>query len=117
MIGSYKSRHGSGDPAPEATSGSGSAGRLAPEVRQQVQSQQEELERLQKDLSSQKVTAPRTRLLPHRAGALTLPMAAGPDLVSETRAFPRGAWTPRVARGGRSLHPTFSCPEQPRNSN
>ncbi|XP_053769004.1 TBC1 domain family member 2B isoform X2 [Desmodus rotundus] len=54
MIGSYKSRHGSGDPAPEATSGSGSAGRLAPEVRQQVQSQQEELERLQKDLSSQK---------------------------------------------------------------
>lgn len=63
MIGSYKSRHSSGDPAPEGTpgapGGAGGASRTSdPDVQQQVQSQQEELERLRKDLSSQKVTYP-----------------------------------------------------------
>ncbi|XP_066210888.1 TBC1 domain family member 2B isoform X2 [Saccopteryx leptura] len=54
MIGSYKSRHNSGDPATEGTSGSGGASKPASDMQLQVQSQQEELERLQKDLSSQK---------------------------------------------------------------
>ncbi|XP_039714274.1 TBC1 domain family member 2B isoform X3 [Pteropus medius] len=54
MIGSYKNRHSSGDPSTEGTSGSGGAGKPASEVQLQVQSQQEELERLKKDLSSQK---------------------------------------------------------------
>ncbi|KAM5291459.1 TBC1 domain family member 2B isoform 1-T1 [Glossophaga mutica] len=54
MIGSVKSRHGSGDPAPEGPSGGGGAARPASDVRLPVQSQQEELERLQKDLRSQK---------------------------------------------------------------
>ncbi|XP_059534333.1 LOW QUALITY PROTEIN: TBC1 domain family member 2B [Myotis daubentonii] len=59
MIGSYKSRHSSGDPAPESTpgapGGAGGASRTSdPDAQQQVQSQQEELERLRKELSSQK---------------------------------------------------------------
>nr|KAF6411937.1 TBC1 domain family member 2B [Rousettus aegyptiacus] len=52
MIGSYRNRHSSGDPLTEGMSGSGGAGK--PEVQLQVQSQQEEVERLKKDLSSQK---------------------------------------------------------------
>ncbi|KAM7048428.1 TBC1 domain family member 2B isoform 2-T2 [Molossus nigricans] len=54
MIGSYRSRHSSGDPATEGTSGSGGASRLASAMRPQVHSQQEELECLKKDLSTQK---------------------------------------------------------------
>ncbi|XP_036909319.1 TBC1 domain family member 2B isoform X2 [Sturnira hondurensis] len=53
MIGSYKSRHSSGDPGPEGTPGGGAA-RPAPDVQLQARSQQEELDRLQKDLCSQK---------------------------------------------------------------
>lgn len=56
MIGSYKSRHVSGDPSAEGAQGGG-GGRLACETQLQVRSQQEELERLRKDLSSQKVTS------------------------------------------------------------
>lgn len=56
MIGSYRNRHSSGDPLTEGMSGSGGAGK--PEVQLQVQSQQEEVERLKKDLSSQKVPFP-----------------------------------------------------------
>lgn len=58
IIGSYKNRHSSSDPLIEGTS-SGSSGWLAkpvPEMQLQIQSQQEELEQLKKDLSSQKVT-------------------------------------------------------------
>lgn len=58
MIGSYRNRHGSGDPAAEGPSGGGGAGRPASELQLQVQSQQEELGQLRKDLSSQKVAAP-----------------------------------------------------------
>ncbi|EQB78847.1 TBC1 domain family member 2B [Camelus ferus] len=54
MIGSYKNRHSSGDPSAEGTSGSGGASKPASEMQLQVQNQQEELERLKKDLSSQK---------------------------------------------------------------
>ncbi|XP_062947329.1 TBC1 domain family member 2B isoform X1 [Cynocephalus volans] len=54
IIGSYKNRHSSGDPSTEGTSGSGSICKLASEMELQVQSQQEELERLKKDLASQK---------------------------------------------------------------
>ncbi|KAM5206455.1 TBC1 domain family member 2B isoform 2-T3 [Hipposideros larvatus] len=54
MIGSYKNRHSSGDPSTEGTWGSGGASKLASEMQLQVQSQQEELEQLKKDLSSQK---------------------------------------------------------------
>ncbi|XP_016053221.1 PREDICTED: TBC1 domain family member 2B isoform X2 [Miniopterus natalensis] len=55
MIGSYRSRHSSSDPATtEGTSGSGGTGKLASDVQLQMQSQQEELARLKKDLSSQK---------------------------------------------------------------
>ncbi|XP_008584481.1 PREDICTED: TBC1 domain family member 2B isoform X2 [Galeopterus variegatus] len=54
IIGSYKNRHSSGDPSTEGTSGSGSVCKLASEMELQVQSQQEELERLKKDLASQK---------------------------------------------------------------
>lgn len=57
MIGSYKNRHGSGDPSTEGTWGSGGNSKLASEMQLQVQSQQEELEQLKKDLSSQKVTS------------------------------------------------------------
>uniref|UniRef100_A0A8C2V8M6 TBC1 domain family member 2B n=1 Tax=Chinchilla lanigera TaxID=34839 RepID=A0A8C2V8M6_CHILA len=53
IIGSYKNRHSSGDPLSEGMSGAGSV-RLASEMQLQVQSQQEELERLKKDLTSQK---------------------------------------------------------------
>ncbi|NP_001400723.1 TBC1 domain family member 2B [Rattus norvegicus] len=56
IIGSYKNRHSSSDPLIEGTS-SGSSGGLAkpvPEMQLQIQSQQEELEQLKKDLSSQK---------------------------------------------------------------
>lgn len=56
MIGSYRNRHSSSDPLTEGTSGSGGAGK--PEVQLQVQSQQEEVEQLKKDLSSQKVPFP-----------------------------------------------------------
>ncbi|XP_054444798.1 TBC1 domain family member 2B [Pteronotus mesoamericanus] len=52
MIGSYKSRHSSGDPAPEGTPGSGGASK--PPSDAQLQGLQEELERLRKELSSQK---------------------------------------------------------------
>ncbi|XP_031547616.1 TBC1 domain family member 2B isoform X2 [Vicugna pacos] len=54
MIGSYRNRHSSGDPSAEGTSGSGGASKPASEMQLQVQNQQEELERLKKDLSSQK---------------------------------------------------------------
>ncbi|XP_007950048.1 TBC1 domain family member 2B [Orycteropus afer afer] len=54
MIGSYKNRHSSGDPSPEGLSGGGSISKPASEMQLQVQNQQEELERLKKDLSSQK---------------------------------------------------------------
>ncbi|XP_045416442.1 TBC1 domain family member 2B isoform X2 [Lemur catta] len=50
IIGSYRNRHSSGDPSSEGTSG----GRPASETQLQVQSQQEELEGLKKELSSQK---------------------------------------------------------------
>lgn len=56
MIGSYRNRRSSGDPSTEGMSGSGGAGK--PEVQLQVQSLQEELEQLRKDLSSQKVPVP-----------------------------------------------------------
>ncbi|XP_028614755.1 TBC1 domain family member 2B [Grammomys surdaster] len=62
IIGSYKNRHSSSDPLIEGTP-SGSSGCLAkpvPEMQLQIQSQQEELEQLKKDLSSQKEL---TRLL------------------------------------------------------
>ncbi|XP_006870958.1 PREDICTED: TBC1 domain family member 2B [Chrysochloris asiatica] len=56
MIGSYKHRHSSGDPSAEGpVAGGGSGGsKPASEMQLQVQNQQEELERLKKDLSSQK---------------------------------------------------------------
>ncbi|KAM9586490.1 TBC1 domain family member 2B isoform 3-T3 [Trichechus inunguis] len=54
MIGSYKNRHSSGDPSAEGPSSGGSISKLSSEMQLQVQSQQEELERLKKDLSSQK---------------------------------------------------------------
>uniref|UniRef100_A0A8D2KQC5 TBC1 domain family member 2B n=1 Tax=Urocitellus parryii TaxID=9999 RepID=A0A8D2KQC5_UROPR len=53
IIGSYKNRHSSGDPSSEGMSGGGIS-KAASELQLQVQSQQEELERLRKDLSSQK---------------------------------------------------------------
>uniref|UniRef100_A0A8D2B0Q7 TBC1 domain family member 2B n=1 Tax=Sciurus vulgaris TaxID=55149 RepID=A0A8D2B0Q7_SCIVU len=53
IIGSYKNRHSSGDPSSEGMSGGGIS-KPASELQLQVQSQQEELERLRKDLSSQK---------------------------------------------------------------
>ncbi|XP_045863468.1 TBC1 domain family member 2B isoform X3 [Meles meles] len=53
MIGSYRNRHVSGEPS--ADGAQGTAGVRPPAgVQLQVQSQQEELERLRKDLSSQK---------------------------------------------------------------
>lgn len=61
MIGSYKNRHSIGDPSPEVPSGSGSASKPASEMQLLVRNQQEELERLRKDLASQKVI-----LLPQR---------------------------------------------------
>uniref|UniRef100_A0A673UBB5 TBC1 domain family member 2B n=1 Tax=Suricata suricatta TaxID=37032 RepID=A0A673UBB5_SURSU len=64
MIGSYRNRHISGDPGAEGALSSG-ASRPASEAQLQVQSQQEELERLQKELSSQKVTVrPRVSVPP-----------------------------------------------------
>ncbi|XP_058398180.1 TBC1 domain family member 2B isoform X3 [Diceros bicornis minor] len=54
MIGSYKNRHSSGDPSAEGTSGSGGTSKPFSEMQLQLQSQQEELDRLKKDLSSQK---------------------------------------------------------------
>lgn len=66
MIGSYKNRHSSVDPSTEGTWGSGGANKLASEMQLQVQNQQEELERLRKDLSSQKVI-----ILPHVLSHLT----------------------------------------------
>lgn len=56
IIGSYKNRHSSGDPLIEGTpSGGGSLAKPVCEMQLQIQSQQEELEQLKKDLSSQKV--------------------------------------------------------------
>ncbi|XP_077714630.1 TBC1 domain family member 2B [Canis aureus] len=52
MIGSYRNRHVSSEPSAEGVQSSSS--KSASEVQLQVQSQQEELERLKKDLSSQK---------------------------------------------------------------
>ncbi|KAM9068836.1 TBC1 domain family member 2B [Sarcophilus harrisii] len=52
MIGSYKNRNNSGDSPVEWTSGNGS--KSASEMQLKFQSQQEELERLKKELSSQK---------------------------------------------------------------
>lgn len=57
MIGSYRNRHVSGEPSADGAS-AGGAPKPAAELQLQVQSQQEELERLRKDLSSQKVTVP-----------------------------------------------------------
>lgn len=68
MIGSYKNRHSSGDPSTEGTWGNGSASKMACEMQLQVQSQQEELEQLKKDLCSQKVTSPSVSLLSHQQG-------------------------------------------------
>lgn len=57
IIGSYKNRHSSGDPVGEGVATGSGPGKPAPDMQQlQVQSQQEELERLKKDLASQKVT-------------------------------------------------------------
>ncbi|XP_071464641.1 TBC1 domain family member 2B isoform X2 [Marmota flaviventris] len=53
IIGSYKNRHSSSDPSSEGMSGGGIS-KAASELQLQVQSQQEELEQLRKDLSSQK---------------------------------------------------------------
>ncbi|XP_044244395.1 TBC1 domain family member 2B isoform X3 [Ursus arctos] len=53
MIGSYRNRHVSGEPSADGAS-AGGAPKPAAELQLQVQSQQEELERLRKDLSSQK---------------------------------------------------------------
>ncbi|XP_046283808.1 TBC1 domain family member 2B isoform X2 [Marmota monax] len=53
IIGSYKNRHSSSDPSIEGMSGGGIS-KAASELQLQVQSQQEELEQLRKDLSSQK---------------------------------------------------------------
>ncbi|XP_060241520.1 TBC1 domain family member 2B isoform X3 [Meriones unguiculatus] len=55
IIGSYKNRHSSSDPLIEGTaSGSGCLSKPVSEMQLQIQSQQEELEQLKKDLSSQK---------------------------------------------------------------
>ncbi|XP_012783173.2 TBC1 domain family member 2B [Ochotona princeps] len=55
IIGSYKNRHSSGDPVGEGVAAGSGPGKPAPDMQQlQVQSQQEELERLKKDLASQK---------------------------------------------------------------
>ncbi|XP_037689197.1 TBC1 domain family member 2B isoform X1 [Choloepus didactylus] len=54
MIGSYKNRHSTVDPSAEGTLSSGSISKPASEMQLQIQNQQEELERLKKDLSSQK---------------------------------------------------------------
>ncbi|XP_032692741.1 TBC1 domain family member 2B isoform X1 [Lontra canadensis] len=53
MIGSHRNRHVSGEPSADGTQGAAAIRPLAG-VQLQVQSQQEELERLRKDLSSQK---------------------------------------------------------------
>lgn len=53
IIGSYRNRHSSADPSSEASS-SGCVSRPASELQPWSQSQQAELERLRKDLSSQK---------------------------------------------------------------
>ncbi|XP_021063482.1 TBC1 domain family member 2B [Mus pahari] len=52
IIGSYKNRHSSSDPLIEGSSGG--LTKPVPEMQLQIQSQQEELEQLKKDLSSQK---------------------------------------------------------------
>ncbi|XP_042553695.1 LOW QUALITY PROTEIN: TBC1 domain family member 2B [Dipodomys spectabilis] len=52
IIGSYKNRHSTGDPSGEGTCSG--VTKPASEMQLQLQSQQEELERLRKDLSSQK---------------------------------------------------------------
>ncbi|KAF3818105.1 hypothetical protein GH733_014977 [Mirounga leonina] len=62
MIGSYKNRHVSGDPSAEGAQSAGAVSKPASEMQLQVQSQQEELDRLKKDLSSQKELV---RLLQH----------------------------------------------------
>ncbi|XP_073738238.1 TBC1 domain family member 2B isoform X2 [Callorhinus ursinus] len=62
MIGSYKNRHVSGDPSAEGAQSAGGVSKPASEMQLQVQSQQEELDRLKKDLSSQKELV---RLLQH----------------------------------------------------
>ncbi|GAB1294522.1 TBC1 domain family member 2B [Apodemus speciosus] len=56
IIGSYKNRHSSSDPLMEGPSpgSSGCVTKPVPEMQLQIQSQQEELEQLRKDLSSQK---------------------------------------------------------------
>ncbi|XP_030877299.1 TBC1 domain family member 2B [Leptonychotes weddellii] len=62
MIGSYRNRHVSGDPSAEGAQSAGAVSRPTSEMQLQVQSQQEELDRLKKDLSSQKELV---RLLQH----------------------------------------------------
>ncbi|XP_036049528.1 TBC1 domain family member 2B [Onychomys torridus] len=55
IIGSYKNRQSSGDPSIEGmSSGGGSLVKPVSEMQLQIESQQEELEQLKKDLSSQK---------------------------------------------------------------
>lgn len=95
MIGSYKNRHSSGDPSAEGPSGSGGTSKLASEMQLQVQNQQEELERLRKDLSSQKVI-----LLPHISisSHISRPGTRGakPGFhVSLTPLFPRRCFSPK----------------------
>lgn len=85
MIGSYKSRHSSGDLAPEGMPGAPSAGGASwawdPDVQRQVQSQQDELERLRKDLSSQKVTHPALPPSSRATSKAGQRLSPGPSLV------------------------------------
>lgn len=76
MIGSYKNRHSSGDPSTEGTWGSGSASKMACEMQLQVQSQQEELEQLKKDLCGQKVASPSASLSSHQRAGVRGPSLA-----------------------------------------
>lgn len=118
MLGSHKSRHGSGDPAPpEGTSGS--VARPASDAQLQVQSQQEELERLQKDLCSQKVTAPHTPP-PTSRRSLDPPAATGPGhgFRGTSLARERGplAW-PEDGVVCTPSSPALGFTPEPRNSN
>lgn len=79
MIGSYRNRHVSGEPS--ADGAQGTAGVRPPAgVQLQVQSQQEELERLRKDLSSQKVAVLPPRMCP--AAGCAAGLQPGPPRVS-----------------------------------
>lgn len=85
MIGSYKNRHVSGDPSAEGAQSAGAVSKPASEMQLQVQTQQEELDRLKKDLSSQKVTVLLTRVRPPAA--------------SRPREHSRGLWVSSSPEG------------------